>query len=228
MDLSLYRNESPRGANGVGAMCARPANPELRDRIVKVAAGIIEDCGPDCVTMREVAEKIGYSPTTIYLYFKDKSAILREAVLLAFDDLNETCDLSAVGPGPLDKFRQRCRAYIVWGLTHPGHYTLMFQLPWEMDWTVEWTDSDIPRFTRGRVEDLAQLRAAAAAGELAEETDFELLEDAVWAALHGTTSLTISRRLTVANPEAGAAELLAAATRTADALVNALLEGARA
>jgi len=81
---------------------------------------------------------------------------------------------------------------------------------------------------RGRAADLAYLRDAAAQGELAEETDFELLEDAVWAALHGATSLTISRRFTVGNPDARSAELLAAATRTADALVNALLDGARA
>lgn len=48
--------------------------------------------------LREVAEKIGYSSTTIYLYFKDKGAILREAVLRSFDELNETCSLAAVGP----------------------------------------------------------------------------------------------------------------------------------
>lgn len=208
-------------------MCARPANPELRERIVAVASEIIEGCGPDCVTMREVAEKIGYSPTTIYLYFKDKSAILREAVLRSFDDLNETCELSAVGPGPLDMFRQRCRAYVVWGLTHPGHYTLMFELPWEMDWTVSWTEENADRLIRGRLADMALLAEAIAAGELAQDADLDLLEDAVWAGLHGATALAISRRLTAAIPDAGPTQVLAAATRTADAIVNALIATAQ-
>lgn len=208
-------------------MCARPANPELRKRIVDVASEIIEGCGPDCVTMREVAEKIGYSPTTIYNHFKDKNALLREAVLRSFDDLNETAALAAVGPGPLDKFRQRCRAYVVWGLMHPGHYTLMFELPWEMDWTVEWTEENVDRFMRGRLEDLALLGEAAARGEIAEGADLHALEDAAWAALHGATSLAISRRLTASVPDAGPTDVLAAATRAADALINALLADAR-
>lgn len=207
-------------------MCARPANPELRERIVDVASEIIESCGPDCVTMREVAEKIGYSSTTIYLYFKDKAAILREAVLRAFGDLNETCALAAVGPGPLDMFRQRCRAYVVWGLMNPGHYTLMFELPWEMDWTVSWTEENAEMLIRGRIEDLRLLGDAVSAGLLSADNDLEVLEDAVWAALHGATSLAISKRLTAAVPDAGPTDVLAAATRTADALVNALIASA--
>lgn len=205
-------------------MVARPANPELRDKIVRAAAEIIESCGPDCVTMREVAEKIGYSPTTIYLYFKDKGAILREAVLRSFDELNETCELAAVGPGPLDKFRQRCRAYLIWALTHPGHYTLMFQLPWDTDWSVRWQREDAERLMRGRFADLAVLTEAVAKGELAADVNLDNTEDAVWAALHGTASLAISRRLTAANPEATSEDVVAAATRVTDTLVNALLK----
>lgn len=209
-------------------MCARPANPELRKRIVDVASEIIEGCGPDCVTMREVAEKIGYSPTTIYNHFKDKNALLREAVLRSFDDLNESATLAAVGPGPLDSFRQRCRAYVVWGLMHPGHYTLMFELPWEMDWTVSWTEEHGERLIRGRREDMRLLEAALDGGAIAEGVDLNSLEDAVWAGLHGATSLAISRRLTATIPNAGAPQILAVATRTADAIVNALLAEATA
>lgn len=216
----------PVGMDWSGVMCARPANPELRDRIVEVASEIIEACGPDCVTMREVAEKIGYSSTTIYLYFKDKAAILREAVLRSFGDLNEACSLAAVGPGPLDMFRQRCRAYVVWGLMNPGHYTLMFELPWDMDWTVSWTEENADLLVRGRIEDLRLLGQAVADGLISPDTDLDVLEDAVWAALHGATSLAISKRLTAATPQAGPAQVLSSATRTADTLVNALLSSA--
>lgn len=201
---------------------ARPANPELRKKILKAAAEIIEGCGPDCVTMREVAEKVGYSPTTLYLYFKDKSAILREAVLAAFEELNDSCDMAMVGPGPLDKFRQRCRAYVVWGVLNPGHYALMFEVPWEMDWTVSWTEEDATRFVSGRVADLAVVAEAVDAGELDDETDLESFEDAVFAALHGATSLVISRRLETprsANPS----DLIARATAVSDELINALV-----
>jgi AcrR family transcriptional regulator len=203
---------------------ARPANPELREKILKAAAEIIEGCGPDCVTMREVAEKIGYSATTLYLYFKDKSAILRDAVTLAFDDLNDSCDLSMVGPRALDKFRQRCRAYVMWGITHPGHYSLMFELPWEMAWTVDLATADVERVMRGRAADLAVLREAILAGEMRDLGDLDAFEDAVFAALHGATALAISRRLIPRDEEPSLRATLGVASRTADTLVNALIE----
>lgn len=208
-------------------MCARPANPELRDRIVKAAAGIIEDCGPDCVTMREVAEKIGYSPTTIYLYFKDKDAILREAVLRAFDDLNDSCEMATVGPRALDKFRQHCRAYVTWGVMHPGHYALMFERPLDTEWTVKWVPENLDRLTRGRGTVTALLEAAVDAGELGDLDDIHVFNDAGWAALHGATSLAISGRLTAEASDLPLAQVLEVATRTADTLVNALLDSAQ-
>jgi len=209
-------------------MSARPANPELREKILKAAAEIIEGCGPDCVTMREVAEKVGYSTTTLYLYFKDKGAILRESVLLGFDEFNDSCAGAMVGPRPLDKFRQYCRAYVMWGVMHPGHYTLMFELPWDMEWSVQLMPEHLGRLTRGRTMVLGLLAEAIAAGELPEMLDLEAFNTAGWAALHGATSLAISRRLTVGTDNPSLMQVIDAATSTADTLVNALISTASA
>ena len=201
---------------------ARPSNPELRDKILKAAAGIIEDCGPDCVTMREVAEKVGYSSTTLYLYFKDKNAILREAILIAFDDLTDACNLAMVGPTNLDKFRQRCRAYVVWGLMNPGHYQLMF----EGDVGMRFEGVDLERATRGLADGGVVIRAAVEAGELPPLEDPRVFGDAAWAAIHGVTSLAVSRRLAADRIEPTPQALLDASTRAADLLVNSLLKAA--
>jgi len=209
-------------------MSARPANPELRDNILKAAAEIIEGCGPDCVTMREVAEKVGYSSTTLYLYFKDKGAILRESVLLGFDEFNDSCAAAMVGPRAIDKFRQYCRAYVMWGVMHPGHYTLMFELPWDMEWSVQLMPEHLGRLTRGRTMVLDLLAQAIAAGELPELVDVEAFNTAGWAALHGATSLAISRRLTVGIENPSLLQVVDAATGTADTLVNALISAAGA
>lgn len=206
---------------------ARPANPELREKILKAAGQIIEACGPDCVTMREVAEKVGYSPTTLYLYFKDKGAILREAVLLGFDDMNDACALAMVGPRAIDKYRQYCRAYVTWGVMHPGHYSLMFELPWDMEWTVQWMPENIDRLMRGREMVLALLREAVDAGEICDPGDHEAFNNAGWAALHGATSLAISGRLTAVNQDLSLAEKIAAATSISDTMVDALIACAK-
>ena len=202
---------------------ARPANPELRDKILKAAAEIIEGCGPDCVTMREVAEKVGYSSTTLYLYFKDKKAILKEAVLASFDELNESCRMATVGPTALDKYRQRARAYVVWALMHPGHYSLMFQLPWETEWSITFAEESFDRLTQGRADDMLVLAEAVKAGELPKKTDLDALENSVWAALHGSVSLSIAGRLTAAIPDATLEQRFNATTAVSDDLVNALI-----
>jgi AcrR family transcriptional regulator len=200
-------------------MCARPANPELRARILKAATAIVEDCGPDCVTMRQVADEIGYSPTTLYLYFKDKHAILTEIVVEGFEDLADFCLAAQVGPTPLDKLRQRARAYIVWGLLHPGLYQLMFEARIETDFTPEQGQ----RLRRGIQDGVDLIPEAVAAGQLSEVGDAAEYGNAAWAALHGVTSLAISRRLVPGAAGMGAKDLLDAATQVGSLLMDSLI-----
>lgn len=200
-------------------MCARPANPELRAEILKAATRIVEGCGPDCVTMREVAQEVGYSPTTLYLYFKDKHAILAEVIVEGFSDLADFCDMSEVGPGNVDRFRQRGRAYIVWGLMHPNLYSLMFET--RVDY--EWSPDQIATIVRSGAGGIQILAAAVEAGEVVGIEDAEAFAVAAWAATHGVTSLANSRKLSATAATASAAELLAEATAVSDVLSNGLL-----
>lgn len=198
---------------------ARPANPELRSEILKAATRIIETCGPDCVTMREVAEAVGYSPTTLYLYFKDKSEVLKETIKLAAEDLADSLSASAVGPTPLDELRQRGRAYLVWGLMHPGLYQLMFQSPGD----IAWSEEELSESTRAGSETNEVIERCIAEGQIGRPADLPGFQTALFAALHGATSLAISRRL----PDAlglPSQELVRAAASVADRLVNALLD----
>jgi AcrR family transcriptional regulator len=198
---------------------ARPANLELRDKILKAAAEIIEGCGPDCVTMREVAEKVGYSPTTLYLYFKDKNDILKEAILCGFDSLADSCNAAMVGPRPLDKFRQRCRGYVMWGLLNPGHYQLMF----EGTSTISLVGEDHARAVRGITDGGRVAQEAIDAGDLPPIDDPKTFADASWAGIHGATSLAISRRLMAGHDEITPPAVTEVATRAADAIINALI-----
>jgi AcrR family transcriptional regulator len=198
---------------------ARPANPELRVEILKAATAIIEECGPDCVTMREVAEKVGYSPTTIYLYFKDKSEVLKETVRMASDDLADAIDAASVGPTPLDELRQRGRAYLVWGVMHPGLYQLMYQQPGD----IQWTDADLEQSTRGGAETQEAIRRAIEAGQIGPIADIEMFHMAVFAALHGATSLAISRRLAPGALRMSAPSLVDVASGVAEYVLGAVL-----
>ncbi|MFX5306100.1 helix-turn-helix domain-containing protein, partial [Acinetobacter baumannii] len=49
---------------------------ETRRAILEAATRMFEREGYEGFSLRQVAEAIGYTPTTIYLYFKDKDDLL--------------------------------------------------------------------------------------------------------------------------------------------------------
>lgn len=200
-------------------MCARPANPELRSEILKAATRIVEECGPDCVTMRQVAEEVGYSPTTLYLYFKDKETILGEVIVQGFEELADFSSMAEVGPSMTDRFRQRARAYIVWAVMHPGLYSLML----ETRVTTDWDADQVARVSRSANDGWRALDDAIKAGELTGIDDPAGFGVAVWAATHGVASLANSRRLSPTAAVAKPSELVEEATALGDELVNGLL-----
>lgn len=59
----------------------------LRQEILDAASELFVKEGFEHVSMRRIAEKIEYSPTTIYLYFKDKAELLEEVCQETFTRL---------------------------------------------------------------------------------------------------------------------------------------------
>jgi len=101
----------------------------LRERILEAARELFAELGYEAVTMRGIAERIEYSPTTIYLHFSDKAALLRE--LCSVDFLMLAAGFRAIGEerDPLVRIRAIGRAYLAFALAHPNHYRLMFMTP---------------------------------------------------------------------------------------------------
>ena len=48
---------------------------EMKQKIMTAAIEIIEQEGYEKLSIRKIASRIEYSPTTIYLYYKDKAEI---------------------------------------------------------------------------------------------------------------------------------------------------------
>jgi AcrR family transcriptional regulator len=61
----------------------------LRTLIIEAARDILSEQGLDALSMRAIAERIEYSPATIYLYFRDKDELIREVVCAGFERLHE-------------------------------------------------------------------------------------------------------------------------------------------
>src|SRR5947209_14475124 len=100
---------------------------ELRQEILDAARDLFVGEGFENVSMRKVAEKIEYSPTTIYLYFRDKADLLDCICEETFARLlRKLTSLEASATDPLDRLRRGLRAYIDFGLKHPNDYRVAF------------------------------------------------------------------------------------------------------
>lgn len=105
----------------------------LRTRIVEAARDIVSEEGLDALSMRALAERIEYSPATIYLYFRDKEEILREVVAEGFQRMGEYVreQTEAIGPevNPAQQQRALGRAYARFALENTAYFRVMFELP---------------------------------------------------------------------------------------------------
>lgn len=171
-------------------MAARPANPALAFDILRVTADLIEEKGPDALTMREVAERLGYSATTIYLYYKNKSELLEAAIDREFERFADSqARAGKDAPSGLEALQARSREYVMWGLEHPNVYRAMFERKQHL--------SMERRLLRRRAHAAFAdtVRALIESGELKYSDDVEELVNTAWATNHGLVSLIISGRM---------------------------------
>src|SRR5215471_9648845 len=102
----------------------------LRQEILDAASELFVREGFENVSMRRIAEKIEYSPTTIYLYFKDKSELLEQVCAETFSRLVSKLSKILEQPGePLERLRRGLLAYVEFGLENPHHYRATFMMP---------------------------------------------------------------------------------------------------
>lgn len=109
------------------AVAAKPLGSDARSKILNEAIGIVYREGPGRVTMRSLAEKLGYSAASIYLHFESKEELLKEIALYGFDALGAAMAPAAEVVDPAEAVAAAARCYIDFGLEHPELYRLMFQ-----------------------------------------------------------------------------------------------------
>lgn len=165
----------------------------LRQEILDAASELFVRDGYENVSMRRIADKIEYSPTTIYIYFKDKGDLLEQVCKETFGRLVQRLTKIMDQPGdPVDRLKKGLLTYIEFGLENPHHYraTFMMPIPEGFDKT-KYHQEDSPGMQafsfliRGVTE-------CVKAGKLPAQ-NVELASQTLWAGIHGITSLLITK-----------------------------------
>jgi AcrR family transcriptional regulator len=186
----------------------RHPDPDLEDRIVKAAHKLWRRGGDKALTMRTVARAAGTNTPAVYRRFKDRKAIVRVLLLRTISRIGSVFEAGET----IEGFAE---AYIDQALDDPHEYELFLAHVHELT----------PPRSPGRLRPiretrpnfgLLERRLAKRLGGAPE--DHTQLAMAVWALVHGTTTILLSKAV----PD-GHEEELRAACRTA---LQALLDGA--
>ena len=163
---------------------------ELRQEILDAAREIFVDEGFEALTMRKVAERIEYSPTTIYLHFQDKAELVRAICDEGFMELvTRLGALQSRSLRPIEYLEAGLRTYIAFGLEHPSHYFVTFVASaGKVDYPY---DGSMGERAFGFLQQ--SVTACMEAGEI-RRADPAATAQALWAAIHGLVVLLISNK----------------------------------
>ena len=163
---------------------------DVRQAILDAAAELFREHGYERFSLRQVAEQIGYSPTTIYLYFADKDDLLFTVADVGFTRFGAQLVAAAASTtDPAGRLAALGRAYIDFGIQNPAYYQLMFMQ--RGDFLMAQRDGECkPRIDSFGVLQQA-VRDAINAGAL-RTGDAAPYADALWALVHGTVAMAIT------------------------------------
>jgi AcrR family transcriptional regulator len=167
----------------------------LRHQILAAARELFAQHGYESVSMRKIAERIEYSPTAIYLHFRDKEELLHEICTETFQLLSKKLAKVATAEGdPVDLLRRGLRVYVDFGISHPNHYRSTFMTP-HQHVRVPGSCTDIDFGTGGQAFQflLDAVQRVMASGPT-RTTDLMVVSQALWMTVHGVTSLLITKQ----------------------------------
>lgn len=165
----------------------------LKMLILKGAKKLFLERGIEQTTIRNIADEIDYSVGTVYVYFKDKNAILHDLHSIGFQELGGYfTELFAI-KDPMERLRKMGFTYLKFAMENSEMYDLMFivKAPMEFIESTEkeaWTEgADTFNALKKTVEECRN------EGHF-EGHSLEALSFMIWSLVHGMCCLEIRQR----------------------------------
>lgn len=170
----------------------------MRTRILSAAHDIFKEHGYDGLNIRSIAERIEYSPATIYLYYKDKNeifyALQYEAAAAKRDHLLPAASVE----DPWSRLIEFGRLYVDFGLKHPDWYDLLFLTRAPMEHLENHDCWTLGKATHAFFVETVQ---ACIDARYFKSTDAATIAYTLWCHAHGMVSLFVRERMRMYPPE---------------------------
>ncbi len=164
---------------------------EMRKQILSTAMNLFLEEGFSNVSIRRIAEKIEYSPATIYLYFKDKDEILYALHNEGFDELYRRQQEILTIKDPWVRLKKHGEIYLKFALENPEYYNLMFimrspirKVTEGQDWSVGLRSYDL---LKSNIQECIDKK-------IFKKVDVDIATFAIWSSAHGIAALILRHR----------------------------------
>ncbi len=109
-----------------GARAAKQSPPAaLRERIASAALDILEREGPEAVSMRRVAQRVGVTPMAIYHHYANREALLQALVYREMDRLKALAANIPPRARPAD-LAHAADAFLDYAFEHPHMFDYIY------------------------------------------------------------------------------------------------------
>jgi AcrR family transcriptional regulator len=166
----------------------------MRAKILEAAKSLFVEKGFEETSMRAIAERIEYSAATIYLYYKDKHAIILDLHMEGFKRMNKDMSVLVHVKHPMERLTAMGRAYVQFSMENPDYYELMFikKAPLEgLQKPDEWKSGALT------FENLVSVvKECQAQGSFVGKEPIQLAF-LIWSCVHGICSLHCCHRLDI-------------------------------
>jgi AcrR family transcriptional regulator len=168
---------------------------EMKKAILETAIEMYLKEGFENLSIRAIANQMEYSVGTMYLYYKDKAALLNDLMEEGFKKLVRAYQRLKRVQDPLLNLKNISRKYLDFAFKNPEYYELMFIMtkPPEMDRERERWQSALTSYKifNEIVQECVKSRSIC-------YKDAGLASLHIWSFLHGLASLYIKKRLLAA------------------------------
>lgn len=166
---------------------------ELKALILKASMRLFVEKGIEQTTIRNIAEAIDYSIGTVYIYFKDKNAILHALHSQCFSELGGQFRVLYNVKDPMERLKAMGKVYIQYAADNPDKYDLMFSLKEPMEFL---NDIQAKEWDEGAATFevlLTTVKECIKTGHFKGHNP-EPLSYMIWSCVHGMCSLEIRAR----------------------------------
>jgi AcrR family transcriptional regulator len=165
---------------------------QSRQEILAAAKRLFVDEGYEATTIRRIAARVGISSTALYLYFRDKDAILTEICNETFAALIQRLDaVRRERSDPLKALEEVLEGYIRFGLDHPNEYELTFIAQPRRNFKEADSAEDLGMQA---FQGFYECVNAVVRSGFTYESDAERLTKQLWAGAHGLVALLLLPR----------------------------------